>query len=90
MRNPVGNVPWRARGAASAMGTTVAAWPSLPGAIKAGIVAMVKAASEKEDVIRNKGYNSRMMTYATLQSDRREFLVSPSQNLIEIQVPATL
>ena len=26
------------------------------------------------DVIRNKGYNSRMMTYATLQSDRREFL----------------
>ena len=29
------------------------------------------------DVIRNKGYNSRMMTYATLQSDRREFLLSP-------------
>ena len=45
MRNPVGNVPWRARGAARAMGTTVAAWPVLPEAIKAGIVAMVKAAS---------------------------------------------
>ena len=29
------------------------------------------------DVIRNKGYNSRMMTYATLESDRREFLASP-------------
>ena len=47
MRNPVGNVPWRARGAARAMGTTVAAWPDLPEAIKAGIVAMVKASCEK-------------------------------------------
>ena len=45
MRNPGGNVPWRARGAARAMGTTVAAWPKLPEAIKVGIVAMVKAAS---------------------------------------------
>ena len=45
MRNPVGNVPWRARGVARAMGTTVAAWPKLPEAIKVGIVAMVKAAS---------------------------------------------
>jgi len=44
MRNPVGNVPWRARGAARAMGTTVAAWSELPEAIKGGIVAMVKAA----------------------------------------------
>ena len=47
MRNPVGNVPWRARGAARAMGTTGAAWPELPQAIKAGILAMVKASCEK-------------------------------------------
>ena len=46
MCNPVGNVPWRARGAARAMRTTVAAWPELPEAIKVGIVAMVKAARE--------------------------------------------
>ena len=45
MRDPVGNVPWQARGAARTMGTTVAAWPELPEAIKVGIVAMVKAAS---------------------------------------------
>ena len=32
---------------ARAMGTTVAAWPDLPEAIKAGIVAMVKASCEK-------------------------------------------
>ena len=46
MRNPVGNVPWRARGAARAMGTTAAAWPELPEAIKACILAMVKAAAK--------------------------------------------
>jgi len=28
------------------MGTTVAAWPELPEAIRAGILAMIKAASE--------------------------------------------
>ena len=44
MRNPVGNAPWRARGAARAMGTTVASWPELSEAIRAGILAMVKVA----------------------------------------------
>ena len=44
MRNPVGNVPWRAPWRGRAMGTTVAAWPDQPEAIRAGILAMVKAA----------------------------------------------
>jgi hypothetical protein len=30
------------------MGTTVAAWPELPQAIRAGILAMVKAASGRD------------------------------------------
>ena len=47
MRNPVGNVPWRACGAARAMGTTVVAWPDLPVAIKAGIFAMVQASDDR-------------------------------------------
>ena len=38
------------------------------------------------DVIRNKGYNSRMMTYATLQSDRREFLALTGLTLQEFQL----
>ena len=40
----------------------------------------------KLDVIRNKGYNSRMMTYATLQSDRREFLALTGLTLQEFQL----
>ena len=31
-----------------AMGTTVAAWPELPEAIKVGVLAMVKAASGRD------------------------------------------
>ena len=38
------------------------------------------------DVIRNKGYNSRMMTYARLQSDRREFLALTGLTLQEFQL----
>ncbi len=38
------------------------------------------------DVIRNKGYNSRMMTYATLQSDCREFLALTGLTLQEFQL----
>ena len=38
------------------------------------------------DVIRNKGYNSRMMTYATLQSDRREFLALTGLTFQEFQL----
>jgi len=41
---------------------------------------------ESIDVIRNKGYNSRMMTYATLQSDRREFLALTGLTLQEFQL----
>ena len=41
---------------------------------------------ESLDVIRNKGYNSRMMTYATLQSDRREFLALTGLTLQEFQL----
>ena len=42
--------------------------------------------SKAVDVIRNKGYNSRMMTYATLQSDRREFLALTGLTLQEFQL----
>ena len=38
------------------------------------------------DVIRNKGYNSRMMTYARLQSDRREFLALTGLTFQEFQL----
>ena len=38
------------------------------------------------DVIRNKGYNGRMITYSALQSDRREFLALTGLTLQEFQL----
>jgi hypothetical protein len=38
------------------------------------------------DIIRNKGYNSRMITYSALQSDRREFLALTGLTLKEFQL----
>jgi len=46
----------------------------------------VNDAYDRLDVIRNKGYNSRMMTYATLQSDRREFLALTGLTLQKFQL----
>ncbi len=53
------------------------------GMLKQGLSA---AEVDPLDVIRNKGYNSRMMTYATLQSDRREFLALTGLTLQEFQL----
>src|SRR3954452_2470449 len=38
------------------------------------------------DVIRNKGYNGRMITYSALQSNRREFLALTGLTLQEFQL----
>src|SRR5262249_59321440 len=38
------------------------------------------------DFIRNKGYNSRMITYSALQSDRREFLALTGLTLKEFRL----
>ncbi len=40
----------------------------------------------QKDVIRNKSYNGRMITYSALQSDRREFLALTGLTLKEFRL----
>ena len=69
-------------------GPRLLTFPHVLAAVDAGLerLAVHVGKSRAKDVIRNKGYNSCMMTYATLQSDRREFLALTGLTLQEFQL----